>query len=392
MLRKRLAAGALALAVGLAGAGTVLSGTNASGVTTSSDPVEIGNYQLTAEKLDALRLRWGQQLIDRHGTGTWAPMRFDLGDEELALMGLPSKDVLAKHRYPEPTYFDESGNPKRIPLAKGGGKGSGDSAGGDPQSDSAVAAYAGAGFLGIRPGGLLLTVTDKAIGWCSFAHVYGTPGSYKISTAGHCGKVGDVATVIGVIGNHTPVLIDIGRYSKSTGDGGIGKDWALIDIEPQFQDLVTPTMAGWGGPFGMYTATGDVVAFNYSGRNLLPSPSVNPNPMLAQQNVHYGHGTGLGFLVGTPRSGTALSWKPAYYTFFGAISPGDSGSGSNTVTGDTVGAQREAAGINTHIYLDGIQPFKTGTGYLAGTRATLVSATLANGQLLPYPAPVPVAP
>ena len=48
----------------------------------------------------------------------------------------------------------------------------------------------------------------------------------------------------------------------------------------------------------------------------------------------------------------------------------------------------EAAGINTHIYVDA--SLRTGLGTFAGTRATLVNGTLANGQILPYPAPTPV--
>ena len=144
-------------------------------------------------------------------------------------------------------------------------------------------------------------------------------------------------------------------------------------------------MAFWGGPFGIYRATGDVVAANL----LRGQVSVTPNPTLVQQILNYGHGVGVG-TGGTPRSGTAITWRPTYYAFFGAITPGDSGSGSNVLTGDTVGAQRQAAGINTHLYVDA--SLRTGVGYLAGTRATLVGATLANGQLLPYPAPVPILP
>ena len=54
------------------------------------------------------------------------------------------------------------------------------------------------------------------------AHVYGSSGAYQISTAGHCGKTGDIATAIGFLGNraNTPVLLDFGKYSKSTGDAG----------------------------------------------------------------------------------------------------------------------------------------------------------------------------
>jgi hypothetical protein len=179
------------------------------------------------------------------------------------------------------------------------------------------------------------------------------------------------------------VIIDFGSFSQGTGDGGIGNDWALISIDSEWQSLVTPTMAFWGGPIGMYRATGEVVKADTTTGSL----SVTPNPMLVQQIVHYGHGLGLG-PGGTPRSGTAIAWQANHFAFFGAISPGDSGSGSNTLTGDTVGANRQAAGINTHIFVDG--SLRTGLGTMAGTRATLVPATLANGQLVPYPAPMPV--
>jgi hypothetical protein len=35
---------------------------------------------------------------------------------------------------------------------------------------------------------------------------------------------------------------------------------------------------------------------------------------------------------------------------------------------------------------------REGLGIMAGTRATQVQGTLANGQILPYPAPVPILP
>lgn len=369
MLRKMvLSAAALVGSMSLLAA----TGVQAVGVSPPDGPLQVDEFTLSEAQSTTLRDRWGQQLVSKYGTDTWAPLKMELEDEDLALIGLPPKRVLLAQRYPTPTTFDNSGQPM-------------------PMANSGTAAFAGAGFFGIRPGGWLLLLNGGSVGWCSFAHVYGTPGSYSISTAGHCGKVGDTATVVGVVGNRTPVLMDIGKFSKSTGDGGIGKDWALISVIPEYQHLVTPTMAAWGGPFGMYTKTGETATFGYGGRSFVPTVSANTDPFLAQQVLHYGHGTGIG-AGGTPRSGSSISWKPTYFTFFGAITPGDSGSGTNTVTGDSVGAQREAAGINTHIYLDGLQPFKTGTGVMAGTRATIVTGTLANGQLLPYPAPLPLLP
>jgi hypothetical protein len=76
--------------------------------------------------------------------------------------------------------------------------------------------------------------------------------------------------------------------------------------------------------------------------------------------------------------------------FTGVLTPGDSGSGSNTLAGDTVGATMEAAGINTHIYVDPLM--RKGIGIMGGTRATQVAGTLANGQIVPYPVPAPGLP
>jgi len=255
--------------------------------------------------------------------------------------------------------------------------------------DPGVISFAGAGYFGIRPGAWLLYISGNSIGWCSAAHVFGAAGSYDISTAGHCGKAGEPVTVIGAVGNNTPVLITFGKVATSR-DGGLGADWALIDIAAQYQNLVTPTMAFWGGPRGKFTKTGSVASVTFANNNLLaPRPAINPDPLLAQGIAHYGHGTGIG-AGGTPRAGTAVAWGTRHFMFFGAISPGDSGSGSNTIGGDTVGAANEAAGINTHIWVDPLM--RDGLGIMAGTRITQVSATMANGQLVGYPAPLPILP
>jgi hypothetical protein len=345
---------------------------------------KVGEFTLPSDRVDALQSRFADQILARYPAGSWAPMRYDLSNRDLKLMGLPSKRVLLSHRYKRPTAVYPNGKMVRLPTRTKAGGGQVNAAAGP-----AVISYAGAGFFGIRPGAWVLLMNGGSIGWCSLAHVYGSPGAYAISTAGHCGNVGDTATVIGALGGKTvagvsvPVLIDFGKFTSSTGDGGIGNDWALISVDAPYQSLVTPTMAFWGGPIGMYTPTGEVVGANLVNGDV----SVTPDPTLVQQIVHYGHGTGVG-AGGTPRSGTAITWRANYFAFFGAITPGDSGSGSNTLTGDTVGANREAAGINTHIYVDG--SLRTGVGLMAGTRATQVGGTLANGQILPYPAPTPV--
>jgi hypothetical protein len=366
MTLRRMAAlvTAAALSVGLAGA----PGADAkAGKVTKLRP-----YSIPAANLAQLKERFIRQIRAKYDDGEWAPMRFNLSNADLRLMGLPPKRILLKQRYKKPTQVSQDGTKTPVALPT-------------------LATYAGAGWFGIRPGALLLTVTNDTIGWCTMAHVYGTPGAYKISTAGHCGKVGDRATVIAAFGNRAePVLLDFGTYSKSTGDAGVGKDWALIGINSAYQSLVTPTMAFWGGPRGVFTKTGSVAGISFAHDNLLePQVATNPDPFLAQQIVHFGHGTGLGFPGGTPRSGTSISWGATHFMFFGAISPGDSGSGANTLTGDTPGANMEAAGILTHLYVSALMD--KGLGVMAGTRVTAVG-TPANGQIVPVPAPLPIVP
>jgi hypothetical protein len=148
-------------------------------------------------------------------------------------------------------------------------------------------------------------------------------------------------------------------------------------------------MCFWGGPIGEYKDTGATVSAQLLGKSLITGPTLDADPFLVQDVVHYGHGAGLG-TGGTPRTGTTFYWTTNAMIWEGAISPGDSGSASNTLTGDAAGADREAASINTHIFVD--PTLRTGVGYLASTRVTQVQATLANGQLVSYPAPVPGAP
>jgi hypothetical protein len=218
--------------------------------------------------------------------------------------------------------------------------------------------------------------------------VYGSAGNYDISTAGHCGKTGDAATMIAGFGNRGDatgvILLDFGKFGTSH-DGGLGNDWALIDIAAAYQSLTTPTMCFWGGPRGVYTKTGSLVGITIPRRGLIPNVTLNPDPTLAQTIVHYGHGVGVG-TGGTPRAGEVISWGASHFMFTGAITFGDSGSGSNTLLGDTLGANMEAAGINTHIWIDPLM--RSGIGIMGGTRATAVSGTLANGQIVPYPIPI----
>ena len=368
-LARRVAVAAVLAAATAAGPATSVAGA----ASKAKPKLTFQEYKLSEKAMSTLRQRHYDQLERKYGRGNWAPMRMELSNADLKLMGLPPKRVLTKMRFSKPTMVDRRGNREAAPLPT-------------------VATFAGAGYFGIRPGAWVLLISGGSVGWCSLAHVYGAPGSYAASTAGHCGKAGDIATVIAAYGNRAgalePVLLDFGAF-KTSRDGGVGDDWALIPVRTAYQSLVTPTMAFWGGPRGSYTKSGTPVGVTIPRNGLIPGITVTPDPLLAQPIVHYGHGTGVG-AGGTPRAGTALHWGARHFMFFGAISPGDSGSGSNTLGGDTIGAVNEAAGINTHLYVDPLM--RQGLGVMAGTRVTQVSGTLANGQLVGYPAPVPLLP
>ncbi|HEX2295169.1 MAG TPA: hypothetical protein VHN37_07665 [Actinomycetota bacterium] len=370
------------IALVLAMVGGVMSAGHAHAV---DDELELTEFTVDEKALCELRDQWIDDLLKTHEHGTWAPMEVELTDEQLEMAGLPPADVLRKGDYSKPTLVTNDGRYIDVPMDEL-----------QAEVDASLpqaATFAGTGCLGIRPGALLLSVTSNSIGWCSLAHAYGSPGAYSISTAGHCGNTGDTATVIAGFGNRADatgvVLLDFGRYSRSSGDGGLGRDHALIDIDPAFQSLVTPTMCFWGGPRGRFDSTGEVATVAFNRNNLLdPEVTVDPNPALAQSIVHYGHGTGIG-AGGTPRVGEAVAWRSDHFMFTGAINLGDSGSGANTLLGDAVGDNMEAAGIITHIWVDPLM--RDGIGIMGGTRASLVG-TPANGQIVPWPAPIPGLP
>lgn len=346
-------------------------------------------YDVPAETWNEIRREWIEEILATHAPGTWAPLKLELDDARLAKLGLPPKAVLLSRHFDVPTMVSPDGtmvelDPIQFTAAAG----------------PAVASYAGLGCFGIRPGALILVFTDAdkdgtddTVGLCSLAHVY---NGNLISTAGHCREDSDGnptakrATVIAALGNGNDVtglvLLDFGSFG-TTRDNGIGNDFALISVDSPWKPLLSPTMCFWGGPQGLYRKTGTTlsVSFPRTGQScrLSPSVSVQPDPLLAQILVHYGHGLGVG-AGGTPRIAFSESWGTNFFSFVGAISPGDSGSGANTLPGDGTSVN-EAAGIMTHIFVDPC--LSTGIGTMAGTRATVVGATLTKGQIVPYPIP-----
>jgi hypothetical protein len=201
------------------------------------------------------------------------------------------------------------------------------------------------GEIGIRPGSWMLAPAG-----CTMNFVFGSPGSYSIGTAGHCGNAGEPVTLLTLApGGANPVLVDIGTIQTSV-NGGVGNDFALVSIRPELQSWVSPTIAVVAGPCGSYGGSG-------------------PEPVF-----HYGHGLAVG-TGGTPRAGLALTWQASVFGWSGAAAPGDSGSAVRVNTG------MQAAGDLTHLVVDtNFLP-----SYIAGTRMSrilqIAGKPLANSPL-----------
>jgi hypothetical protein len=249
-------------------------------------------------------------------------------------------------------------------------------AGGDqgaPLPDGVEAPASGLVYPGIRPGQWLVTVTTNPVGfaWCTANFVFVKNGTYGLGTAGHCaandalGAYPDVtAYVVPPVGSGSlPGFYHIGKFVLSH-NNGIGDDFAMIQLYPQFNGWVSPTMPVFGGPIGTYTSNDPTVV------------------------EHFGHGAVVG-TGGTPRTGAAPVWTARggnAFAWYGASAPGDSGSAVNVVT-------NEAAGDLTHIViLDcnkvGNCPGEILPGMIAGTRITKILQiasgwTLVNGSLIP---------
>jgi hypothetical protein len=168
--------------------------------------------------------------------------------------------------------------------------------------------------------------------------------NHFIGTAGHCVQhanqpvfmqVERQGAVVAKVGEVEKILAgDIGQNGR--GNGGIGNDFAIIEIDPGFQ--VDPEMpAPILGPQGIYTGC-------------------ETTPV-----KWYGHGLGVAVGQGRPEVGLATNWYDRSYGWSTVTPlPGDSGSGVLTDDG-------AAAGNLTHLLVD----FERYPGSnLAGTRLT----------------------
>src|SRR4051812_31345165 len=81
MAHRRVAGALVALVlVALAAAGTAEART-----------FKVREFKLASARIDALQTRFVNQIQARYPQGSWAPMRYELSNRDLRLMGLPSR-------------------------------------------------------------------------------------------------------------------------------------------------------------------------------------------------------------------------------------------------------------------------------------------------------------
>lgn len=232
-------------------------------------------------------------------------------------------------------------------------------------SQATMATSAGMPALFIRPGALMVG-PDPAGGavpiTCTMGFVFGSPGIYTISTAGHCTRPGWDVVVLAA-----PSLIASIGKATVVHDGGIGDDYAFITISEEWQPWVDPNVAGTLGPDGpMYDG-----AISTS----------NPVPV-----KYIGHGWGIG-TGGTVRAGVARvvnNERTAYWCTC-PIFLGDSGGPALAVT--TAHPLGQGLGLLTHMQ------FGSPAGSTAaGTHLRAFAGTPTPGDLNPAPESCPPPP
>lgn len=184
-----------------------------------------------------------------------------------------------------------------------------------PQAAAVLGIPAGSpDYLFVRPGALYLSAN---LALCTTNFVY--DDLTRIGTAGHCvEKNGERAYILAA--PTVPLVTTLGTVATHQ-NGGIGNDYALININAQWQPFVDPGMAYVGGPS----------CSEWGGASSLAK--------------HAGHGIQTGLVAAVPRV-SLVDWSTgSSFSGKGEVSGGDSGSGIISITGCTLGS---AAGIITH--------------------------------------------
>ena len=196
--------------------------------------------------------------------------------------------------------------------------------------------------VGIGPGTWLISLFCSNIGgvnapdgfaWCTANFVFKNGSTYGLGTAGHCGAAGALASPVTAVvtpppevcangGSCAPGLYAIGTF-QIVRNNGLGDDFALISIYPQFNSWMRATMPVFGGPTGSYL--GGLVGV--SGQTVSAAGDTVNLPSFSPAVVgHCGHGAVVG-AGGTCRSSVGLFAASTWYAWYGPSFEGDSGSG-----------------------------------------------------------------
>src|SRR5688500_7891168 len=223
------------------------------------------------------------------------------------------------------------------------------------------------GQVGIRPGSMMISPFI-----CTMNYIFQKGDTVAIGTAGHCIDGNSPVTLLTLAptgGN--PVLVELGPVLLHQ-NAGVGRDYALVEVPPERRDWVFPTIAGVGGPCGIYSG-GD-----------------------PQSVAHYGHGLVGGF-PGTPRVGMGFEltpeqeqqlndivtiqgvdwdWDEDSIVWAGYLYGGDSGSAVR------IGQLPAVSNLTHGVGVTGLEPSVLGWGTRVNT-VTNAGWTLVNSPLCP---------
>ena len=155
----------------------------------------------------------------------------------------------------------------------------------------------------------------------------------RVRTAGHCAAKDALASPVTAVvtpppevcangGSCAPAIYAIGAFAVVR-NNGLGDDFAIVKVYPQFNTWMRPTMPVYGGPTGSFTGglTGFTPQTVTLGGNTVRVPGYYPSEV-----GWCGNGVAVG-TGDTCRTGDALFADSTWYGWYGASTPGDSGSG-----------------------------------------------------------------
>ena len=188
-------------------------------------------------------------------------------------------------------------------------------------------------------------------------------------------------------GSCEPGLYAIGTFTIAH-NNGLGDDFALISIYPQFNSWMRPTMPVFGGPTGAYTGG----LAGVQGQSISASGNTAVLPAYYPAVVgHCGHGAGVG-AGGTCRTSAGLFAASTWFAWYGPSFEGDSGSGVEILGNysSPLNGVPAAADLTHIILLDvsvnnqgGVTAGPDYTGMIAGTQmAQILSIVGTNWHLV----------